>query len=100
MLFKFKKKFTASYMMLLLVAREHDYSPLSEECKAETIYSLTTFYGASKEEAEEWVTSAQLRMKITGGDDITKLISDQIRAVFAGEKSILDTPVEVEENLE
>ncbi len=93
MLFKFKKKFTASYMMLLLVAREFGYSPLSDECRNETIYSLITYYGASREDAEEWVNSAQLRMKLTGGDDITYLIREQIKAVFAGEPSILDKEV-------
>ncbi len=100
MLFKFEKKFTAAYMMLLLVAREHDYSPLSVECRNETMYSLETYYGATKEDAEEWVTSAQLRMQITGGDDITMLIAKQIKAVFAGEESILDITLEAEENLE
>lgn len=100
MLFKFEKKFTAAYMMLLMVARENDYSPLSPECGVDTIYALTTYYGATKEDAEEWVTSAQLRMKITGGDDITMLIAKQIRAVFAGEESVLDITLEAEENLE
>ena len=90
MLFKFEKKFTAAYMMLLLVARETGYSPHSPECAAETKYSLETFYGASKEDAEEWVNSAQLRMKLTAGDDIAMTIASQVKAVFAGEASVLD----------
>lgn len=90
MLFKFEKKFTAAYMMLLLVSRETGYSPHSAECAAETKHSLATYYGASKDEANEWVNSAQLRMKITGGDDISMLIANQVKAVFAGETSILD----------
>jgi len=90
MLFQFKKKFTAAYMMLLLVSRETGYSPHSAECAAETKYSLETYYGASKEDAEEWVNSAQLRMKLTGGDDIAMLIANQVKAVFSGEASILD----------
>lgn len=100
MLFKFEKKFTAAYMMLLMAARENDYSPLSAECKADTIYALTAYYGATEEDAEEWVTSAQLRMQITAGDDITMLIAKQIKAVFAGEESVLDITLEAEENLE
>ncbi len=90
MLFKFEKKFTAAYMMLLMVSRETGYSPHSKECAAETKHSLVTYYGASSEDAEEWVTSAQLRMLVTGGDDITMMIGNQIKAVFAGEPSVLD----------
>ena len=95
MLFTFEKKFTAAYMMILLISREHGYNPLSEEARVETIYSLSTFYGATKSDATEWVNSAQLRMKLTGGDDISTAISNQVRAVFAGEASILDaSPME------
>lgn len=95
MLFTFEKKFTAAYMMILLICREHGFSPLSEEARSETIYSLSTFYGATVSDATEWVNAAQLRMKITGGDDITTAIRNQVRAVFAGEASILDAkPVE------
>ncbi len=90
MLFTFEKKFTAAYMMILLICREHGYSPLSEEARGETIYSLMTFYGATESDATEWVNAAQLRMKLTGGDDITTAIRNQVRAVFAGEASILD----------
>jgi hypothetical protein len=97
MLFTFEKKFTASYMMLLLVARELDYSPLSEECRQNTIYALNTYYGATLSDATEFVNSAQLRMKLTGGDDITMCITNQIKAVFAGEASILDVAEETNE---
>lgn len=97
MLFTFEKKFTAAYMMLLLVARESGVSPLSEECRTSAIYSLTTFYGASNPDANEWVNSAQLRMKITGGDDISMLIAKQIKAVFNNEPSILDVAEETNE---
>ncbi len=97
MLFTFEKKFTAAYMMLLLVAREHDVSPLSESCRTATIYSLTTFYGATESDATEWVNSAQLRMKITGGDDISMLIAKQVKAVFNNEPSILDIAEETNE---
>jgi len=97
MLFKFEKKFTAAYMMLLLISRENDVSPLSESCRTATIYSLTTFYGATEPDATEWVNSAQLRMKLTGGDDISMMIARQIKAVFNNEPSILDIAEETNE---
>lgn len=93
MLFKFEKKFTAAYMMILIVSRDTGYSPHSAECAAETKHSLETYYGATKEEAEEFVNSAQLRMRLTAGDDICMVIADQVKAVFAGEPSILDKEV-------
>ena len=94
MLFTFRKKFTASYMMLLLISREYDLSPLSEECRAQTIYSLSTFYGATMDDATEWVNAAQLRMKVTGGDDISMMIAAQVKLVFADEPSVLDVEIE------
>lgn len=97
MQFTFNKRFTAAYMMLLMVARESGYGPHSKECLDRTIYSLSTFYGASQEEATEWATSAQLRMRLTQSDDIAWAIAKQIKAVFNDEPCVLD---EVEEKLE
>ena len=72
----------SAYVMLLLVAREFGISPTSVDCKGETIYSLISYYGVDKSEAEYLVGKAHDLMKATGGDEFSSKFTDAVKKAF------------------